>query len=153
MATFRIEEREVKADGKVVHRVHPDHWPPKPPDAGKGVFFAGYPKVYREVQTHSKVKWGTYVGVLTATSISERHIVCQYDRDEMVDMFGTGIPPVGQWLGGLSGAPLWTLVEASVFSWRLGGVLYEFGPESWPEFEILYARRPDCLLADGRLCR
>jgi hypothetical protein len=149
VATFRIEEREVEADGKVIHRANPNNWPPKPPDPGKGVFFAGYPKVYREVQTSRRVKWGTYVGVLTATSIRERHIICQYDRDTMVDMFGTGIPPVGQWLGGVSGAPLWTLVETGVFSWRLGGILYQFSTE----FELLYARRPECTLADGRLYR
>jgi hypothetical protein len=149
VATFRIEEREVEADGKVIHRVSPNNWPPKPPDLGKGVFFAGYPKVHRKVHHPKKVEWGTYVGVLTATSIGERHIVCQYERDEMVDMFGTGTPPVGQWLGGLSGAPLWTLVETGVFSWRLGGILYQFSTE----FEVLYARRPDCILADGRLCR
>jgi putative ABC transport system substrate-binding protein len=28
---------------EVIHRVHPNNWPPKSPDIGKSVFFAGYP--------------------------------------------------------------------------------------------------------------
>lgn len=53
----------------------------------------------------------------------------------------------GRWLGGLSGAPLWTLVEGDVFWWRLAGVLVEYSTE----LDLLIARRPDAILRDGRL--
>ena len=65
----------------------------------------------------------------------------------MVDAFGTGLPPEGQALGGLSGTPLWSLVQNEVFSWRLAGVIYQFQEK----FEILYARRPDCIAEDGKI--
>ncbi len=149
LATFRMEEREISADGKIVHRVDPTGWPPKPPDLDKGVFFAGYPQVHRKTHGAHQVEWGTHVGVLTATSVRERDVICQFHREEMVDMFGTGVPPQGQWLGGLSGTPLWTLVQTAIFSWRLAGILYQFGGD----FEIIYARRPDSILPDGHLLR
>lgn len=149
IATFSIDEKEIKADGKVIHAVNPNNWPPKPPDVGKGIFFAGYPKKYRKNKITQKIEFGTYVGVLTATSVSERHIVCQYDRDEIVSMFGTETLPIRQYLGGLSGTPLWTLVQTGIFSWRLGGIIYEFSTD----YELLYARRPDCISTDGHILR
>jgi len=149
IATFAIDAKEIKADGKVVHAVNPNNWPPKPPDVGKGIFFAGYPKAYRKDKIPEKIEFGTYVGVLTVTSVSESHIVCQYDRDEIVNMFGNETLPERQYLGGLSGAPLWTLVQTEIFSWRLGGIIYEFSTD----YELLYARRPDCISTDGHILR
>lgn len=149
VATFRIDEREIVADGKVVHRPGPSTWPPKPPEIGKGVFFAGFPRVHRSQNGPRTFEWGSYIGVTTATSVTDQYIACQFDRQEMVDMFGTGLPPEKQWLGGLSGAPLWTLVQTDIFSWRLGGVIYQYSSE----FEILYARRSGCIARDGHLRR
>jgi hypothetical protein len=149
IVTFTIDKKEVEADGKVIHRVDPNNWPPKPPDIGKGIFFAGYPKEYRRAGNSKEYVFGTYVGVLTATLVNEQHIACQFDRDEIVDMFGNDELPKRQFLGGLSGAPLWTLVQTNIFSWRLGGIIYKFNPE----FDLLYARRPDCILTDGQILR
>jgi len=92
---------------------------------------------------------GLLRGVTVATSVTDDYVASQFDRADMVDIFGTGLPPERQWLGGLSGAPLWTLVETKIFSWRLAGVIYEYSTE----FEILYARRSDRLKPDGRLRR
>ncbi len=149
IASFRIDEREIAIDGKLAHRPDPAKWPPKPPEPGKGIFFAGFPGVYRSQRGPLAFEWGSYVGVTVATSVTDDYIACQFDREEMVDMFGTGLPPEKQWLGGLSGAPFWTLVETAIFSWRLGGVIYEYNSE----FEILYARRLDRLGPDGCVLR
>jgi hypothetical protein len=46
-----------------------------------------------------------------------------HHREDMVDMFGTGTLRRRRSLGGLSGAPLWTLVQTNIFSWRLAGVI------------------------------
>jgi hypothetical protein len=149
VATFRIDEHEVAADGKVVHKPDPATWPPKPPEIGKGTFFAGFPREYRSQNGPRTFEWGSYFGVAVATSVTDQYIAYQFDRSEMVDIFGTGLPPEKQWLGGLSGAPLWTLVQTNIFSWRLGGVIYQYNSE----FELLYARRSDCIARDGRLRR
>jgi hypothetical protein len=49
-------------------------------------------------------------------------------------------------MGGCSGAPLLAFVEQrGVFSWRLGGIIYESGSM------IVKAARADCLNPDGTL--
>jgi hypothetical protein len=51
-------------------------------------------------------------------------------------------------LGGCSGAPLLTFVEQrGVFSWRLGGIIYESSSL------ILKASRADCLNTDATINR
>lgn len=145
IATFRIDEGDLAKDGKIAH--HPADWPPKPPDQGKGVFFTGFPRVYWSELRPDAFEWGSYFGISVATSVTDDYVASQFDRDEMVDIFGTGLPPAGQWLGGLSGGPIWTLVETEIFSWRLAGVIHEYSRE----FEILFAKRPDRLKPDGRL--
>lgn len=51
-------------------------------------------------------------------------------------------------MGGCSGAPLLALVEQrGIFSWRLGGVLYE------SESMFIEVARADCLIADGTINR
>lgn len=151
IATFSIEKKDIEFDNKTVHIVDINSWPPKPPDVGKGIFFAGYPGGERTVQIKNgfEINFGTYVGVLVATTVKDRDIICQYERDEIINMFGDSALAYPQNLGGLSGAPLWTLVQTHIFSWRLGGIIYEFSEQ----FELLYARRPDCLLSDGRIKR
>jgi hypothetical protein len=61
--------------------------------------------------------------------------------------FDVGLRPTipSAWaLGGCSGAPLLTFVEErGIFSWRLGGIIYESNSL------ILKASRADCLNADG----
>lgn len=57
-------------------------------------------------------------------------------------------PPPLWAMGGCSGAPLLTFVEhRSVFSWRLGGVIYE------SESMFVKAARADCLNPDGTINR
>lgn len=148
IATFRFEVGEIP-EGKIIHQALSGKWPPRPPDLNRGLFFAGYPRAHRKVVGEQQIEWGTYVGILTATSVSQRDVTCQFRREEMVDMFGTGEPPQGQWLGGLSGTPLWTLVQTTVFSWRLAGIVCEFNTE----YELLLARRPDVILSNGKLAR
>ena len=145
IATFRINDRDLAKEGKIAHR--PATWPPKPPDQGKGVFFTGFPRVYWSELRPLVFEWGSYFGISVATSVTDGYIATQFDRNEMVDISGTGLPPGGQWLGGLSGGPLWTLVETEIFSWRLAGVIHEYSSD----FAILFAKRPDRLRPDGRL--
>lgn len=151
IATFSVESKEIEIDNKTVHMVDTNNWPPKPPEVGKGLFFAGYPGGYRtaEIKKGIEVNFGSYFCTLVATRVKKNDIICQYERDEIINIFGDSELPYPQNLGGLSGAPLWTQVQTKIFSWRLAGIIYEFSPA----FELLYARRPDCLLADGRIKR
>jgi hypothetical protein len=64
-----------------------------------------------------------------------------------VDVHGTGFPPENAWIGGMSGAALWTLVESPIVKWRLAGIISEFNQS----FELLYAVRADPIRPDGTL--
>ncbi len=125
----------------------PDQWPPKPPEEGKGVFFAGFPNGrVLQLEDHSW-EFGIYRGLGVATSVATDTIVYQYNRDHMIDTLGLGLPPTNEFLGGMSGAALWTVVQnkSGLMSWRLGGVIYQWSTK----FELLYARRADALRPDG----
>ena len=63
IATFRIEEQELAVDGKIAHQPPIASWSPKPPDRGKGVFFAGFPRVHWTRRGPLEFEWGCYVGL------------------------------------------------------------------------------------------
>ncbi len=145
VATFRMTNAEIEKTTKWVHR--PTTWPPSPPEQGRGVFFSGFARTAREEEI-GVVTFGATSFLLTATVVGPDAIKCQFDRENFVDL-GSGMPPEPISLGGVSGAPLWTLVDNPVVGWRLAGVITEFSDP----FEILVARRPDCIAPDGRLLR
>ena len=132
--------------GKWIYQRPADQWPPPPPVEGRGLFFAGYPGIYREEPESATVSFGAYGGLATATSISPRNIVSQLDRAEIEPLAGLPPPPRNAWLGGMSGAPGWTLTQ---LGWRLAGVLYEYSTE----YELFYFRPASCIRADGTLQR
>jgi hypothetical protein len=145
VATFHITEGEIERTTTWLHR--PERWPPLPPEQGRGVFFTGFTREARE-QDDTSVTFGGVSLLVTATVVGEDTIKCQFDRESFVDM-GSGIPPTRLALEGTSGAPLWTLVDKPVVGWRLAGVVIQYNPP----YEILVARRADCIRADGRLLR
>lgn len=146
LATLEISEGEVQSLDKWIYRRAQDRWPPDPPEEGKGVFFAGFPGIYRSILDDGSIEFGIYTGLGVATSVSEEKIVYQYEREHFVDVLGHGIPPEHEWLGGLSGAPLWTVTS---FGWRLAGVIYQWSTD----YEFLYARRAHFIQPDGQIRR
>ncbi len=148
IATFRIEEQEVVRAGKAVYNPSPESWPPEPPHQGQGVLFAGFPGCERRLIRGREVEFGVCAAALVATSVNDRDIVCRLARENWLETFGMDLSRERQFLGGLSGAPLWTVVErAGAVTWRLGGVISSFN-EGW---ELLKAKHAAGILADGRL--
>ena len=148
LATLRIAGPEVamiRNDLRVYAPREP--WPPRPPDLGKGVFLSGYPRDHRRQLGGNAIEWGVGNLILTATSVSERTVSCQIEPDEMVPTVGGTAYERGQGFGGMSGAPLWTLVEGEVLWWRLAGVGIEYSAD----LDLLVARRPDAIQLDGRI--
>ncbi len=147
IAVFRIEEREVAGLDRAIHRPAGD-WPPARPHAGSGVFFAGFPGCERRLDRRREVAFGIYAAATLVTSVNDRVVVCQFDREHWIDTLGLGLPPSHRRLGGLSGAPLWTVGERDgAVTWRLTGVVSSFN-QDW---ELLYAKHAACIRPDGRL--
>jgi hypothetical protein len=94
-----------------------------------------------------------------ATSVSEKDVSSQIEREYLMSYFGQGIPPENYDFRGLSGGPMLAVVESTLRSWALVGVVYQ-GPntsldanEAIPGLEVIRARRPHFILPDGTLDR
>lgn len=148
IATFRVEEGEIARLGKAVYRPPARSWPPKPPEPGESVLVVGFPAHGRRLVRSQGFAFGIYVATALATSINSREVVCQFQRENRSDPLGIGASLTNEALGGLSGAPLWTLGgNDGFFGWRLAGVISSFN-EGW---ELLKAKHAAYILRDGTL--
>jgi hypothetical protein len=159
IATFRVTESEVKTIGKTVLTGAQRNWPPGKPPTNCGVYYAGFPGVGTIEISTDKVSFGAMGGSGIATSVSEKDVSSQIEREHLMSYFGEGIPPENYDFGGMSGGPMLAVVESVLRSWALVGVIYQ-GPntsleinESIPGLEIIRARRPYFIQADGMLDR
>jgi hypothetical protein len=157
-ATFRVTQDEIRklassTSSKTVLTGSQVFWPPAPPSIDRGVFFVGFPGDGRQMRPYRggslvEIDWVGYTALAVASGVSSTDITLVFDHEHDFDV---GLRPAipSDWaLGGCSGAPLLTFVEQhGVFSWRLGGIIYESSSL------ILKASRADCLNADGTINR
>lgn len=121
---------------------------PMPPQNGKGVFFAGFPGVARRQLNDREVEHGIFTALTVADNVTDTEISGHFDRAHQVDKPGRPSAPEGYDIGGVSGAPLVTIVDSeSLCYWRLGGVMTAFNTA----YEIFYATRADFIMPDGTL--
>ena len=61
------------------------------------------------------------------TRVTDRQITCRFERDKMIDFSGSGLPPQGYDIGGVSGGPMLmpTLTDIKESAWRFAGVIVE----------------------------
>ena len=87
----------------------PEGWPHRPtPQPGDFVLVSGYPAVTRQRPSSRKIEFWALSVMLEVTTSGEYHVVCQWNRENMIRFGGEGpgIPPVGVELGGMSGGPV-----------------------------------------------
>jgi hypothetical protein len=160
IATFRIESDQIKRSGKTVLRGHQTHWPPAPPQEGRGVYYSGYPEIETIWQKPDEVNFGAAPAGGVATSVNEHTVSTQIAREHLIAVLGGGIPPENYNFSGMSGGPMLTVVQGKLRGWRLAGVIVE-GPNDRDTaerpaiagLEIIRARRADFINADGTLNR
>jgi hypothetical protein len=100
----------------------------------------------RPYRGHSvvEVDWLGYTALAVADGVSDTDLTLIFDHEHDFDIGLRPMAPSDLALGGCSGAPLLTFIERNgIFSWQLGGVIYEASNL------ILKASRADCLNADG----
>lgn len=156
VATFRIEgsvirQLTVYANGKIILTGSQRSWPPAPPQIDRGVFFVGFPGDGRTMRPYRgnsvvEIDWIGYTALAVANGVSDTDITLIFDHEHDFDVGMRPRIPSDWALGGCSGAPVLTFVDQNgLFSWRLGGVIYESSSL------ILKAARADCLNPDGTL--
>jgi hypothetical protein len=146
VATIRVSDDLPARVKKWVYQRPAEKWPPPPPMQGRGLFFAGFPGLFRTEPEADTLAFGLYGALLTATSVTDSDIVSQLDRDYVEPLPGFDPPPANVWLGGMSGAPGWTLTQVG---WRLAGVLHEYSQN----YELFYFRPAHRIRSDGSLVR
>lgn len=146
VATFTFTEIEIEKIARAVYRIEPKYWPVDPPIEGQEVIFAGYPGVDRHIRGQV-VDIGCHMALHRVQSISDKDISCVFEREYMVDALGHGLPQPKQFLGGISGGPLFKLITNGIERWELVGIVYEFDQDN----EILKARQTKYILPDGRI--
>jgi hypothetical protein len=158
IATFRITAEEVAALGKTVLTGHNKEWPPAPPEHDRGVTYCGFPGIGTVWVSTSEISFGAVPGAGIASSVSDTDISSLIEREHIMDVLGTGLPPENYDFGGMSGGPMLTVVEHNnLRSWRLAGVIYHGpNPSPYPDeaiagLEIIKARRADFIKDDGTL--
>jgi len=145
IVTFRIAPNEIGRthEGRFAMSFHP-----LIPQGERGVLFTGFPGLARNRLSEREIETGIFTALTVAENITDVQISGHFDRERQVDKPGRPTSPQGYDIGGVSGAPLVTIVDsASLHYWRLGGVITDFSTS----FEIFYATRADFILPDGTL--
>jgi hypothetical protein len=121
---------------------------PKIPEVGRGILMAGFPGSER-IAKQGECSFGLFSATVIATSINDRYITYQIDRENSVGLLGAGVPSKGFNFGGASGGPVLTLIESKngIVTWRMGGIIGE-GQEN---LELVLCPRADLIKADGNI--
>jgi len=127
IATFAIDNNEIKSLGKNVLFGSQSTWPPKKPNEQEAIVVAGFPGIERIEIKKRNYSFGVHCFNTPASSIGPRHFGCSFDRQYWVDVFGHGLPEELYDLGGISGAPALALEKSKsgIISWRLAGIVYQ----------------------------
>lgn len=148
LATFRLdpeklEGRAVRGGAFAVHRA--PQWPPREIVQGDVLSIGGYPGIWRQPTTANlKVDFDTFaLGAVEVTSIQEKRIVCQFERDRWVQTYGSRGADLTK-MGGISGAPALVLRQ---LHWELAGVVTDHSEE----FDLLYVTLASRVSMDGKL--
>lgn len=98
-------------------------WPPACPVVDEYVAFAGLPTEYR-INAGAELQFAIVGGILQVISASDNNFKCYMDRETLITVRGTHVPPPGTNWGGMSGGPVFRLVNGEP---ELCGIITDFG--------------------------
>jgi hypothetical protein len=124
IATFRIDQGDVRALGKNVLTGFQRQWPPDPPVQRCGIYYCGYPGVGTRQHLPREVVFGAAAGYGEASSVSERDISTLIERERLIPLLGSSVHPENFDFGGISGGVMLMVVQNQLRSWSLAGVIY-----------------------------
>jgi hypothetical protein len=151
IATFHVTREEVAFTTCTPLTGFQREWPPRLAQINCGVTYCGFPGVGRR-------SFGCIPMACIVTSVHERCISIQIERQNLVRVLGDEDMPENFDFGGMSGGPLLSIVErGSLRGWAPAGVVFQ-GPnpsgdsaQSIEGLEIIKARPIDFINADGTL--
>ena len=126
IATFTITEDEVRLLGKTILTGAQKVWPPRRPPMNCILCYCGFPGVGTRHHPKGGPLFGGVPGMGIATSVSEKSISIQLERQYLIPLLGGGVPPENFNFGGISGGPIIKIVETEIGirTYALAGILY-----------------------------
>jgi hypothetical protein len=127
IATFAVDRGLLAQIDKPVVPPDAPNWARLEPHDRDFAFFAGFPAQSRGMSPPGHVLAAVpYFAMPPITSVTDRQITCRFEREKMIDFSGSGLPPEGYDIGGVSGGPLLmpTLTDQGII-WRFAGVIVE----------------------------
>ena len=143
IATFDITSLEAEKVGtKVSYK-----WPPIEPAVGMNVMFAGLPVGGKELIEKNRVIFEKTPFLTTVTSVDEWSLTCQIELAEMRAIKGKQKIPEGFNVGGMSGGPVFALVnlDSGLSDFAFVGVVSDEG------MGLFKAARADFIMEDGEI--
>ena len=152
--TFSVTEQQFAEIAAKPYKSAPKHWPPAPPQADRGVVMTGYAEAGRTVLGKKAVEFEQSSNTLVAAAVERDKIEIQVQREHLRPLGTEQIPSMTLNLSGFSGSPLWTVEARPHELFRFGGVvLHQFPARTEDERNVIFARRAECIRADGTLDR
>lgn len=151
IATFRIGAEMVEQIDKPIVPANLPNWAPLNPAEREFAFFAGFPAQSRGMTPTGRMFAAVpYFAMPPITSVTDRQITCRFERDKMIDFSGSGLPPQGYDIGGVSGGPmLMPVLTDQGIIWRFAGVIIEAAAGDL--FEQVVAVRATFIQPSGRI--
>ncbi len=98
-------------------------WPTPTLKPGDYVAVAGFPKYMRERLSAAKIQFDCMTAIYRVTTVGAAYCICQWEREEYLTLRGSGVPPVGTELGGMSGGPV---LKIGAIAFPVVGLVSEF---------------------------
>ncbi len=105
-------------------------WPTPTLKPGDYVAVAGFPAYMRERLSAAAIQFDCMTGIHRVTTVGAAYCVCQWEREEYITLRGSGAPPVGTKLGGMSGGPV---LKIGAIAFPVVGLVSQFHTD----FELL----------------
>jgi hypothetical protein len=112
------------------HTWIPTSWPPVAPNRGEFVAFAGFPVDYRVNEETGIVDLAAIGGIMKVASTTSTSVRCVMERERLIKTRGPHVPPPGTRLWGMSGGPVFRMVDGKP---DLTAIVTDFG-ESFEVF-------------------
>jgi hypothetical protein len=151
IATFSISADLLAQIDKPVVPLDQSNWAPLGPRERDFAFFAGFPAQSRGMSPPGHMLAAVpYFAMQPITSLTHRQITCRFDREKMIDFSGSGLPPQGYDIGGVSGGPMLmpTPTDQGII-WRFAGVIVEAAAGDL--FEQVVSVRETFIQANGHI--
>jgi hypothetical protein len=146
LATFDVPDVFIGAGPRYFHE--PPTWPPKKLEPQEMVLYGGYPGTLKEFKPGEAIyPFQSFTWRITDVDVNS--MVMHVDFKNIYWPGHAAGEPFNEDPGGISGGPVYRIIEADVDRLEIVGFVFEY----YPPWEMMRARHVDRINADGTIAR